>query len=40
MVTGIGLVNLIWCECKQKQSIPVGYQIYNKDMNVKTKNII
>jgi hypothetical protein len=38
VVAGIGLVNLLWHGCKQDQSIPVDYRIYDKDTDGKTKN--
>jgi len=38
VVAGIGLVNLLWHGCKQGQSIPVDYRIYDKDTDGKTKN--
>lgn len=38
VVAGIGLVNLLWHGCKQAQSIPIDYRIYDKDTDGKTKN--
>src|SRR5690606_308761 len=38
VVAGIGLINLLWHGCKQEQSIPVDYRIYDKDTDGKTKN--
>ena len=38
VVAGIGLVNLLWHGCKQEQSVPVDYRIYDKDTDGKTKN--
>lgn len=38
VVAGIGLVNLLWHGCKQDQSVPVDYRIYDKDTDGKTKN--
>lgn len=38
VVAGIGLVNLLWYGCKQEQSLPIDYRIYDKDTDGKTKN--
>lgn len=38
VVAGIGLINLLWYGCKQDQSIPIDYRIYDKDTDGKTKN--
>ena len=38
VVAGIGLVNLLWYGCKQEQSVPVDYRIYDKDTDGKTTN--
>lgn len=38
VIAGIGLINLIWHDCVEKQSVPVDYRIYDKDTDGKTKN--
>jgi hypothetical protein len=38
VVAGIGLINLLWHGCKQDQSLPIDYRIYDKDTDGKTKN--
>ncbi len=38
VVAGIGLVNLLWHELKEENTIPIDYRIYDKDTDGKTKN--
>lgn len=38
VVAGIGLINLLWYDCKQEESLPVDYRIYDKETDGKTKN--
>lgn len=38
VITGIGLVNLLWHNLTTVESIPIDYRIYDKDSDGKTKN--
>lgn len=38
VISGIGLVNLLWHSVEGNDSIPVDYRIYDKDTDGKTKN--
>ena len=38
VIAGIGWINLIWHGCKQQESRPVDYRIYDKDTDGQTKN--
>ena len=38
VVAGIGLVNLLWHELKEENTIPIDYRIYDKNTDGKTKN--
>lgn len=38
VIAGIGLVNLLWYDVNQKQSVPIDYRIYDKESDAKTKN--
>ena len=38
VIAGIGLVNMLWHNTDEAQSVPVDYRIYDKDTDRKTKN--
>jgi len=38
VIAGIGLVNLLWHNIDEKESVPIDYRIYDKDTDGKTKN--
>lgn len=38
VIAGIGLVNMLWHNADEAQSVPVDYRIYDKDTDGKTKN--
>ncbi len=38
VITGIGLVNLLWYGRHSEQYVPVDDRMYNKDSDGKTKN--
>ena len=39
VIAGIGLVNLLWHDLKNTESVPVDDRIYDKDTDGKTKNV-